>query len=58
MQIGGKAIEILLMNMVFEEKNLKWHKFERKIFHASSCGNGLHKFQFGTIQSTMTTYGT
>jgi hypothetical protein len=58
MKIGGKCIENLLMNMVFEEKTLKRHKFEKTIFHASSLGNGLHRFQFGIVQSTMTTYGT
>jgi hypothetical protein len=58
MQIGGKCIESLLMNMVFEKKTLKRHKFEKKIFHASSLGNGLQKLQFGIVQSTMTTYGT
>jgi hypothetical protein len=40
------------------EKVLKRHKFEKTIFHTSSLGNGLHKFQFGTVQSTMTTCGT
>jgi hypothetical protein len=29
MQIGGKCIESLLMNMVFEKKTLKRHKFEQ-----------------------------
>jgi hypothetical protein len=52
MKIGGESIQNILVNMVLEKKKkFKRHKFEKTCFHASSFGNGLNKFLFGTIQS-------
>ncbi len=39
MQIGGKCIQYLLMNMLLEKSLI--HKFEKTPFHASSLGNEL-----------------
>jgi hypothetical protein len=56
-QIGGKCIENLLLNVVLEF-SLKIYKFKKTPFHASSLENGLEIFQFGIIQSMRMTYGT
>ncbi len=56
MQIGGERIEYLLVNMVLAKKTSKRHKYEKMHSHASSLGNGLKKFQFGSVQGT-TTWG-
>jgi hypothetical protein len=48
MQIDEECIQNLLLNMVLEKKSLKKHKY-KTTFHAFSFGNGLNKFQFGTI---------
>ncbi len=54
MQIGGECIEYLPVNMVLAKKTSKIHKYEKAHFHASSFGNGLNKFQFGSAQGTTT----
>jgi hypothetical protein len=54
MQIGGERIEYLLVNMVLAKKTSKGHKYEKMHSHASSLGNGLKKFQFGSVQGTTT----
>jgi hypothetical protein len=54
MQIGGECIEYLLVNMVLAKKTSKKHKYEKTHFHAYSLGNGLNKFQFGSVQGTAT----
>jgi hypothetical protein len=55
MQIGAKGIKNLLMNMVLEKKRLKKkkHRSKNTQFHASLLGNGLKRFQFGTVQVTI-----
>jgi hypothetical protein len=35
-------------------KKKKKHKFKKTPFHVSFLGNELNKFQFGTVQFTMT----
>jgi hypothetical protein len=54
MQIGGECIEYFLVNMVLAKKTSKKHKYEKTHFHAYSLGNGLNKFQFGSVQGTAT----
>jgi hypothetical protein len=45
MQIGGKGIENMIMNMMFMgKKTLKKYIFEMTLFHASLLRNGLNKF--------------
>jgi hypothetical protein len=39
MQIGGKCIQYLLVNMLFKKSLI--HKYEKTPFHASSFGNEL-----------------
>jgi len=57
MQIGGKVIANLIVDMVLEKK--KKHKFKKTKFHASLFENGLNRFHFETIIQLMTmTYGT
>jgi hypothetical protein len=53
MPIGGEGIEILLMNMVLENKTLIKKKSKNTHFHAFVFRNGLNIFQVMT-----TTYGT
>jgi hypothetical protein len=42
MQIGGKCIQYLLVNMFLEKELI--HKYEKTPFHASSFGNELTSF--------------
>jgi hypothetical protein len=58
MQIDKEGIQNLLMNMVLEKKKLKKKQIQKKPIHASSFGNGVNKFYFGTTQFTTTTYET
>jgi hypothetical protein len=45
MQISGKDIENLLVNMVLENKKTKKrHKSKKTQFHAPLLGNGLNKW--------------
>jgi hypothetical protein len=54
MQIGAKGIKNLLVNLVLGKKRLKKrHRSENIQFHASLLGNGLKRFQFGTVQVTL-----
>jgi hypothetical protein len=44
MQIGGKGIENMIMNMMFiGKKTFKKHIFEMILFYASLRRNGLNK---------------
>jgi len=45
-QIGGEGIENVLVNMVLEKKLLKDKDLRRHFFMP---GNGLNKFQFGSV---------
>jgi len=49
-QIGGEGIENVLVNMLFNKKALKRYKDLRR--HFFMLGNGLNKFQFGSVQVT------
>jgi hypothetical protein len=42
MQIGGKCIQYLLVNMLLEKTLIQ--KYEKTAFHASSLGNELTSF--------------
>jgi hypothetical protein len=54
MQINGKDIQNLFVNMVLK-KNSKKTQIQRGTFpYVSSLGNGLKKFQFEIVQSTTT----
>jgi len=44
----------MLVNMLLGKKTFNIHKSKKTRLHASIIGNGLNKFQFGTIQ--MKTY--
>jgi len=44
MQISGKGIENLVVNMVVEKTS-----FKNIRFHVSLLGNGLNKCQFGFV---------
>jgi hypothetical protein len=44
MQISGKGIENLVVNMVLKKTN-----FNNIQFHASLLGSGLNKCQFGIV---------
>jgi hypothetical protein len=43
MQIGGKCIENLLMNMTLENNNYKYIA-QNTPFHTCLCWNGLNQF--------------
>jgi hypothetical protein len=59
MQIGGKDIENLIMNMVLKKILKKKTQIWKNTFPCLFIRNGLNIFQFGTIQfTTMTNYGT
>lgn len=58
MQICGKGIKNIFMNMVLECFFKKIQMWKDIWFHASLFGYGLNRFQFGTIQLTTMTYGT
>jgi hypothetical protein len=44
MQIGGKGIQNLLMNVALGKKTFKKQKIEKTPFHASLLWNGLNNF--------------
>jgi hypothetical protein len=44
MQIGGKSIENLPVNIVLGKRTFTKHKFEKTKFYASLLGNGVNKF--------------
>jgi hypothetical protein len=44
MQIGGKDIENLLINMMLKKNFRKDKNMKKTPFHAFSLGNGLNKF--------------
>jgi hypothetical protein len=56
MQIGGKCIKYLLVNMLLK-KPINSQIWKDLGFHAFSLGEWANKFQFGIVQC-MTTWGT
>jgi len=52
MQIAGKCIQNLIVNMMLKKK-LR-HKSEKTTFHIFALGNELNKFQFEIVQCVIT----
>jgi hypothetical protein len=56
MQIGGKDIVNMFVNMMLKQKPSKWHKSKNTPFCAYLFWNGLKQFKFGIVQIMI--YGT
>jgi hypothetical protein len=55
-QIGGKGVETMILNMVLHLKKKNTHRFGKTFFHVSLFGNGLNKFYFENVEVMTMSY--